>query len=63
MTGPVFLKNTIQGFLSSWRFSLFGGELGTFMGEHSVEDHYLHINGIISILPVPTTSLVMIISV
>ena len=25
----------------------FLGESGTFRGEHSVEDHYLHINGII----------------
>ena len=34
---------------ASWRFSLFfgGGGSGTFWGEHSVEDHYLHINGII----------------
>ena len=33
---------------ASCRFSLFGGELGTFGGgEHSIEDHYLHINGII----------------
>ena len=23
-----------------------GGESGTFRGQHSVEDHYLHINGI-----------------
>ena len=36
---------------ASWRFSwvfffFLGGGSGTFSGEHSVEDHYLHINGI-----------------
>ena len=36
----------MQGFLEIFTW---GGESGTFRGEHSVEDHYLHINEIINL--------------
>ena len=38
------IPNTI--YRASCRFSLLGG-IGYIWGEHSIEDHYLHINGII----------------
>ena len=41
------ILRTLSGLPGGCRFFGGGGESGIFRGEHSVEDHYLHINGII----------------
>ena len=43
----LFIMLIFSGLPGGFRFFFGGGGLGTFGVEHSVEDHYLHINGIL----------------